>query len=140
MARTNAERGCARPREDSEHCGARPSNASELCDQCRNIGATSLVALDLHPNVAGIGMLHCVLQFRRWFSWLVVVQCAFKPPCSSLSLSAVLASDYTRPTSGVSPFFFFSQPTNASNRKTSGAHIHEGKTAAQAQEVKKLTP
>ena len=31
---------------------------SELRDQCRNVGATSLLDLDLHPNVAGIGTLH----------------------------------------------------------------------------------
>jgi hypothetical protein len=30
---------------------------SELRDQCRNVGATSLLDLDLHPNVAGIGTL-----------------------------------------------------------------------------------
>ena len=29
----------------------------ELRDQCRNVGATSLLDLDLHPNVAGIGTL-----------------------------------------------------------------------------------
>ena len=58
MARTNAERSCARLREDSECCGARPSDASELRDWCRNVSATSLLALDLLPNVAGIGTLH----------------------------------------------------------------------------------
>ena len=60
MARTNAERGCARPREDSECCGARPSDALELHDRCRNVGAMLLLALDLLPNVARIGTLQRV--------------------------------------------------------------------------------
>ena len=37
---------------------ARPSDVSGLCSHCRNIGATSLLTLDLCSNVAGIGMLH----------------------------------------------------------------------------------
>ena len=31
---------------------------SELRDWRRNVGATSLLDLDLHPNVAGFGTLH----------------------------------------------------------------------------------
>jgi hypothetical protein len=52
---TKAERGCARLREDSER---NRRTLLELHDQCRNVGVTSLLDLDLHPNVAGIGTLH----------------------------------------------------------------------------------
>ena len=45
-------------RTASEHCGVCPSDMSEPCGQRQNVSATSLLALDLHPNVAGIGMLH----------------------------------------------------------------------------------
>ena len=38
--------------------GAQPSDASEPYGRHRNVSATSLLALDLHPNVAGIGTLH----------------------------------------------------------------------------------
>ena len=31
---------------------------SGLRDRCRNVGTTSLLTLDLRPNVAGIGTLH----------------------------------------------------------------------------------
>jgi hypothetical protein len=60
VARTNAERGCARPREDSERDRW---TLSELRDQCWNVSATSLLALDLHPNIAGIGTLQRLPQF-----------------------------------------------------------------------------
>ena len=38
----------------------------ELRDWRRNVGATSLLDLDLHPNVAGIGTLQRVLRFLKW--------------------------------------------------------------------------
>ena len=37
--------------------GARPSDASGLRSWCQNVSVTLLLALDLHPNVAGIGTL-----------------------------------------------------------------------------------
>ena len=54
MVCTKAERGCARPWEDSERDR---QTLLELRERRRNVGATSLLALDLHPNVAGIGTL-----------------------------------------------------------------------------------
>ena len=55
MVCTKAERSCVQPQEDSERDR---QTLSELRDRCRNVGTTSLLALDLHPNVAGIGTLH----------------------------------------------------------------------------------
>ena len=55
---TEAECGCAQLWEDLEACGAQPCSVLELCDWCWNIGAMSLLALNLHPNVARIGTLH----------------------------------------------------------------------------------
>ena len=55
MARTNAECGCAQLQEDSErNC----RTLLDWCSRCRNIRIASRFALDLRPNVAGIGMLH----------------------------------------------------------------------------------
>ena len=44
--------------------GAQPSDTSGLRSWCRDVSATSLLALDLHPNVAGIGTLHLLLTLN----------------------------------------------------------------------------
>ena len=44
--------------------GAQPSDASGLRSRCRNVSATLLLDLDLHPNVAGIGTLHLLLTLN----------------------------------------------------------------------------
>ena len=64
MACTNAERDCGKTRNGAE-CDRR--TLLELRDQCRNVGATSLLDLDLHPNVAGIGTLQRARAATRWF-------------------------------------------------------------------------
>ena len=38
--------------------GARPSDASGLRSRCQNVGIALRFALDLRPNIAGIGTLH----------------------------------------------------------------------------------
>ena len=64
MVHTEAERGCAQPREDSEDCGVRLSDTLEACSQCQNIRIVSQFALNLGPNVARIGMLHLLLTLN----------------------------------------------------------------------------
>ena len=60
--RNAAVRDCGKTRNGAERDR---QTLSELRDQCRNVGATSLLDLDLHPNVAGIGTLHCLCTFKE---------------------------------------------------------------------------
>ena len=56
-----AVRDCGKTRSAAE-CDRR--TLLDWCGWCWNVGATLLLALDLHPNIAGIGMLHLLLTLN----------------------------------------------------------------------------